>query len=168
MNERHNHARVGFKTATYRTWEKMKDRCFNPKNNRFHRYGGRGITVCKRWFKFPQFLLDMGEKPKGLSIERINNDGNYEPSNCKWATRVEQSYNRIQNRFVLLGGLRLPITKAEEFLGVRQSRIWNWMNRNSWPNVDLQILPPGNQKWPKAHILEAAWKIAKESNDANP
>jgi hypothetical protein len=65
-----------------------------PKDARFRYYGGRGIAVCERWQKFEKFLADMGDRPAGMSIDRINNDGNYEPANCRWATRIEQNRNK--------------------------------------------------------------------------
>lgn len=82
----------------YRTLQSMKQRCYNPKYPAYKNYGGRGIKVCERWLDikngFKNFLEDMGEKPKGLSIDRINNNGNYEPNNCRWADVYTQLKNR--------------------------------------------------------------------------
>lgn len=84
-----------YKTATYAAWTGMKNRCYREGNIAFKYYGGRGIIVCDRWKgSFTNFLRDMGEAPEGLSIDRRDPNGNYEPTNCRWATRSEQSYNR--------------------------------------------------------------------------
>lgn len=89
------------RSVEYKVWDSMIRRCLDPENPTFKYYGGRKITVCLRWRKFENFLTDMGRKPPGMhgrrslySIERKNNDGDYEPENCKWATKLEQSKNR--------------------------------------------------------------------------
>jgi hypothetical protein len=82
------------KTPGYTSWANMRARCNNPNNNNYPYYGGRGITCCERWSTFANFLEDMGERPEGLTLERRDTNGNYEPTNCYWATRKEQSANR--------------------------------------------------------------------------
>lgn len=89
----HGHA-TGGKTRTYTIWKGIKQRCLNPGATVWDYYGGRGIRVCERWMRFENFLADMGEAPDDRSIDRINTDGDYEPSNCRWATAVEQRANR--------------------------------------------------------------------------
>jgi hypothetical protein len=94
-NLRHGHKRVGLQTGTYRTWCMMKNRCSNPNSNRFQYYGGRGITVCLAWkSNFKNFLRDMGDRPDGMTIDRINNDKGYFKENCRWADKKTQSRNR--------------------------------------------------------------------------
>lgn len=81
-------------TGTYRTWSSMRSRCWHRGNASYDRYGGRGITVCERWLIFENFLADMGERPAGMTLDRIDGDGNYEPSNCRWATKQEQESHK--------------------------------------------------------------------------
>lgn len=93
-NDGHNNYRHGHsarKTTTYRSWKEMRQRCTNPNNDKWKWYGGRGITICARWSEFANFLEDMGERPEGKTIDRINSDGNYELANCRWATPKQQA-----------------------------------------------------------------------------
>ena len=92
---RHGHAIPGHESRTYRSWQSMNQRCNNPKASFYNRYGGRGILVCKRWKHFENFLADMGERPVGTTLDRYpNNDGNYELTNCRWATPEQQTWSR--------------------------------------------------------------------------
>lgn len=101
----HGHAAGGKQSKTYQVWAGMFDRCTNKNNVSYAGYGGRGIAVCVRWNKFSNFLADMGEAPAGKSIERKNNNKNYTPKNCCWATPKEQGINRR--------GVRLSFRKAD-------------------------------------------------------
>lgn len=95
LSVEHGHAHKSGRSATYRAWQDMKARCLRPSHKSFRYYGGRGITVHPSWMTFEGFLTDVGERPAAhLSIERRNNDGNYEPGNCYWATRSQQMRNR--------------------------------------------------------------------------
>lgn len=88
------------RTGTYAIWGNMLYRCNTPTATGYQNYGGRGIRVCERWHDFSNFLADMGERPAGQWIERIDNDGNYEPGNCQWASPKVQAYNRRNTRIV--------------------------------------------------------------------
>lgn len=93
----HGHTTNGGMSLEYQSWRAMIQRCTNPKNNRFQYYGARGIRICKRWGKFKNFLRDMGKRPsRRHSIDRKNTNGNYTPSNCRWATPKVQRNNRRQ------------------------------------------------------------------------
>jgi hypothetical protein len=104
----------------YKAWDSMKDRCYNQKNKNWHLYGGRGISVCDKWLNdFSEFLKDMGRRPTGMqSIDRIDNNGNYEPLNCRWATALQQSRNRSNNRIVEYQGQLVPLSLAADLAGI--------------------------------------------------
>ncbi len=113
----HGHAGGG-QSPTYQTWRGMIQRCTNPNYSGWEYYGGRGIGVCERWCEFANFIADMGERPDGLTLDRIDSDGNYEPANCRWATPAQQTANRrprSSKRTVLLAvlfALSLPAASA--------------------------------------------------------
>lgn len=96
---KHGHNRgPGLKTPTYGSWAAMMQRCFNPNHEKFPTYGGRGITVCNRWRDFTNFLADMGERPEGMTLDRIEDHLCYEPGNCRWATPAVQQRKRAATK----------------------------------------------------------------------
>lgn len=115
-----------YKTPEYKAWSGIKDRCFNPKNEEYHNYGGRGITVCKEWIEsFSCFYQHVGKKPTpDHSIDRINNDGNYEPGNCKWSTYPEQQRNRSNNRVLTHNGESLIFTEWAKRLNIPEGTLF--------------------------------------------
>ena len=108
------------RSPEYQVWNRMRQRCFNPKESSFPHYGGRGITVCREWqTSFAAFIRDMGRRPTSKhSIEQINNDGDYEPKNCKWATMKEQAHNTSRTRWLTHEGETLCLTEWSERLGI--------------------------------------------------
>lgn len=122
----------------YNTWKGIVGRCHDPNNKYFDRYGGRGITVCDRWRESVQaFLDDMGAPPaKGYSLDRIDNDGNYEPANCRWATAREQNRNQRTNRYVTAFGERLLLCEWAERNGIPSTRIWTRITELGWTPED--------------------------------
>lgn len=100
----------------------MKSRCHNPKNAAYENYGGRGIEVCQRWREsFANFLADMGPRPQGATIERRDNDGDYEPGNCVWASRSEQAHNKRTNVHLTYGGVTRPLHEWAKLYGTTGS-----------------------------------------------
>lgn len=118
----------------YKVWSGLFDRCHNPKNKDYANYGGRGITVCDRWRLFENFLADMGPRPTTpgkWSIDRINNDGNYEPGNCRWTVTRVQCRNMRTNRIIDHNGRRLTMAGWADLLGVHQDTLYDRF-RNGW------------------------------------
>lgn len=103
-----------------KSWQNMRNRCFNTKHEKYETYGARGITVCERWESFANFVADMGVRPTGKTLDRINNDGNYEPSNCRWATASEQQYNK-RHRTITIGGETKNVREWAAHLGISQA-----------------------------------------------
>jgi hypothetical protein len=108
----------------YNTWSKMKDRCYNPNSISYPNYGGRGVEVCSRWAEsFSDFLKDMGERPEGCSLDRLDVFGNYEPSNCRWATRLVQNNNRRDSRKITYRGVTKTLPEWARITGIKRSTL---------------------------------------------
>ncbi len=130
----HGHARVGRVSPTHLTWQKMMSRCNDPNNNRYQNYGGRGIKVCDRWYIFRHFLADMGERPsRDHSIHRKDNNGDYEPGNCKWARWKEQARNRRSSRLLDFNGKTATVAEWSEITGIQSSTIRRRIDNFGWP-----------------------------------
>jgi len=125
------------KTPEYRTWIAMKSRCYNDKSSNYKNYGARGIRVCERWRNsFDAFLSDMGKKPSAKhSIDRIKNNGNYEPENCQWKTKIEQENNKRNNHFITAYGVTLSVRQWEKLLEIPRGRVSYRINAG-WDDID--------------------------------
>lgn len=138
---KHGHTK-GKRSPEYNAWEHMIERCYDPKWREYFNYGGRGITVCERWKNsFVNFLADMGLRPSANhSIDRIENAGNYEIGNCRWATRLEQNNNKRSNRNLTLGDKTQTLAQWARELGITgcslSERIQNW------PSLSLALTAP--------------------------
>lgn len=151
-NRRHGfsgNAHKGVKpNTTYTVWRSMRVRCSEPKAQSYPRYGGRGVTVCDRWQSFENFLADMGECPHGLTLDRINNEGNYELTNCRWATRKEQQTNRAMTRWLAYNGRKYCLADLARLAGcsdeVLRSRL-----KAGWP-ITRAVETPVRAKRPAA------------------
>ncbi len=123
-------------TPTWSAWKHMKRRCLNVKTAEYQRYGGRGITVCERWCNsFADFLADVGLRPDGMTLDRIDNNGNYEPGNCRWATRKEQSSNMRTNRTITVDGATRTIAEWARIVGMNRSAIRHRLE-SGWSDRD--------------------------------
>lgn len=117
-------ARQGGTSKTYSIWRSIKQRCFNPNTEHYHRYGGRGVTMCDAWANsYAAFVADMGEKPEGMTLERIDNDGNYELTNVRWSSRKEQANNRMTNVYVTHLGKTLTLAQWADRYGYKYGLI---------------------------------------------
>jgi len=128
----------GYVDKTYGVWQAMRARCKNKNRLDYHRYGGRGITVCKRWDSFQNFVADMGEVPEGKTLDRINNDGNYEPDNCQWATRKEQVYNSTKVKMISINNVAKPLSEWLEYYSLSKSTYYVRLKTGMTPEEALK------------------------------
>lgn len=134
----HGHARKGAKSSSYTVWKDMIKRCQNQNHKHYHRYGGRGISVCDRWLSFAAFLSDMGERPsKELTLDRIDCNGNYEPANCRWATWEQQQNNRSSNRLITRSGKTQTISQWAKEAGLNPRTLGTRLNKGVDPDSEL-------------------------------
>jgi len=130
--ERHRQTVQMRRTPVYQAWVNMRMRCSNRNRPDFSQYGGRGITVCDRWKNsFANFLNDMGERPEGMSLDRIDNELGYSPENCRWATKDQQMQNTRATRLIEFGGLRMGMTAWARRLGINKESLRIRLQR--WP-----------------------------------
>ena len=117
----------------YATWVTMKSRCLDPKSKGYKFYGERGITICDRWKNsFSAFVEDMGNRPGGYSIERMNNDGPYSPDNCRWATRFEQANNKCNNRKITFRGTTKTVSEWSDKTGIKRNTLYTRLYVRGW------------------------------------
>lgn len=142
---RHGHARTGKVSAEYRTWQQMIQRCTNQKTKAYRDYGARGVSVCERWLSFANFINDMGHKPTpSHTIERNNTNGNYEPGNCRWATRLEQGANTRKNRVITINGETLILAEWLRRIGITHGTFRSRMVRGM--SLEAALTTPKKQE----------------------
>ena len=148
LRVRHGHNRRGKRTKTYRAWVNMRSRCENPKVRCFQDYGGRGIKYCERWRDFSNFLSDMGKCSPKKTLERRDNNGNYEPGNCYWATPFEQANNKRSNRLVNFRGKQMSVAQLAVVAGLSYSVVQQRITVYGWTPEHAATIPVGG-RWAK-------------------
>lgn len=136
-------------TRASKIWVSMNQRCNNPKNSRYSDYGGRGIKVCDRWLKLENFIADMGQPPAGMTLDRINNDLGYEPSNCRWATSIQQARNTSANRLVTINGITKTLAEWCEIYDLKYQTAHSRI-RKGWSEEEA-ITTPAMRAGAKRH-----------------
>ena len=130
-------------TPIYRSWQSMKRRCYKITARRYKDYGGRGIRVCKHWMKFENFLRDMGPKPTGMTLERIDNNKGYYPSNCKWASYKEQARNRRRKtRLITFKGRTQCLLDWAAEVGIKPTTLYARLFLHKWPISEAMTRNP--------------------------
>ena len=152
----HGHCVGGTSSPTYKSWMMMRTRCNNPHYNKYSNYGGRGISVCESWEKFEAFLDDMGERPEGMTLDRIDVDGDYTPENCRWATLSEQNRNMRHGKRLLFGKNQTlrSAWEANAALGVSLPAVIRRVWRLGWDEelaITTPIMPSGRPRIGENH-----------------
>jgi hypothetical protein len=152
MNLKHGHARVGRKTAEYSIWCNMLTRCYNESSTFYRLYGGRGITVCNRWHDYTSFFADMGRRTSDAhSIDRIDNNGNYEPGNCRWATIDQQVNNTTVVKRIPFNGELRTYSDLAAMTGIKRAtlkrRLRSGMSVELATSAPLRTWPGARQPW---------------------
>lgn len=135
-----------FGSPEHNTWHGMLSRCTNHNNKSYYNYGGRGITVCDRWHKFENFFIDMGHKSPNSTIERVNNNGNYEPDNCVWKTRHEQSRNKRNNVFINDNGIPTVLVDLALSRGIKYTTLYARIFTYGWSQEEAVSIPVGRRR----------------------
>lgn len=117
------------KTRVYKSWQSMKQRCDNPTDPSYHRYGGRGISYCSTWRYFEHFFMAMGDRPEGTTLDRVDNNKNYTEDNCTWSTPKQQSRNRSDNRIIEYKGISLCFLDWCKALDIKRTTLSNRLKR---------------------------------------
>jgi len=143
----------------YKIWRGIKDRCENPRCKAYPRYGGRGIRVCERWKSFEAFFADMGKRPSGRSLDRVDNDGPYSPENCRWATPTQQARNQRTNRRVTFLGVTLTVPEWAEITGLNYHTLFNRLNTLRWTVKDALTVPVKAPMGASPEIREAGTAV---------
>lgn len=149
---KHGHNKNRKSSATYMSWDCMIQRCTNPNNIGYKDYGGNNITVCERWLKFPNFLEDMGERPKNTTIDRIRNELGYYKENCRWATPKEQARNRRNNHLITFNRKRQCIVDWAEETGIHVHTI-QWRLDRGW-SIEKALTTLVRKKQKKSELVE--------------
>jgi hypothetical protein len=140
-------------TPTYSSWIQMRQRCLNPRHKNYADYGGRGIAIDPRWNSFANFLADMGEKPAGLTLERLRVNDGYGPSNCRWATRRDQSRNRRDTVSLTHEGVTKPLAEWADQLGLKKITIHMRLRRGCTHAEALAPENPGGARRKSNRLL---------------
>lgn len=142
---KHGHRRRGSTSPTYVSWQSMIQRCSDPEHSNYAAYRGSGITVCAEWQNFDQFLADMGERPRGTTIDRIDGSIGYQPKNCRWASNTEQANNKRTRKTISANGAERTLKEWSAITGIPASCIHKRVTKLGWP-IEAAISTPSKGK----------------------